>query len=146
MITRRSFTLIEIMISMTLLALISSTFIYKGWDLICEQRFLSSARRVHAEVSSARLNAISYEIDLKLTFEKVGSKSILVISATKIPSALETTLNKKILLANLDLQGEMIFYANGYCDAKDQLILKPIKGNAKDRVVNPFQIDRMKVI
>lgn len=144
-ISKRRFTLFEIVISMALMAMISSMFVYKGWDLICEQRFLSSARRIHNEVCAAKLNAIAYQVAINLTFSKKASKSVLVISASSIPKGLESMLGKEISLPNLELEKEVVFYSNGFCSFHEELVLKPIKGKAKDRLVSLLQIDRMKV-
>ncbi len=145
-IYKNAFTLIEIMISMALLSVISSCFVYKGWDLLCEHRFLSSVRRVQAEVYSAKLNALTYQIDITLKLTEEVGKSVLFIEASNVPKALSSVMNKKIGLPNLKLQKEIIFYSNGYTYPDQALILSPFKGKTKARSIELSLIDRMKVV
>ncbi len=130
---------------MFLLCLISSLFIYKGWELINEHRYLSSCRLVQNEIYAAKLNALSFGHDFTFKFTPEGSKTKLFIECFDPPKLLKSRVNRNINLPNLRLEGEIIFYANGYFWPQDQIICRPIKGNSKPREISLVQIDRMKV-
>jgi len=143
---KRGFTLLEIVISMFLLSIISSFFVYKGWELIAEHRFLSSCRQVQNELYGAKLNALSFNRDFTCRFTREGSKTILYIECVNPPKILKNRVNRKSTLANIQLEGEILFYANGFISPGDVLTCRPIKGHSKPREISLKQIDRMRVI
>ena len=144
-VTKHPFTLLEIVVSMALLAVISSLFVYNGWQMIKEQRYISSIKRVQNEIYGAKLNALSYGRDLTLTFTVSGNKTTLFIDCLNPPKALVSRVNRKIDLPNLALTQKIIFYSNGHTSSKEPIVLIPAQGNSKQRVINLSQIDRMKV-
>ena len=142
---KRHFTLLEITVSMVLLSVISSLFVYRGWDLLSEHRFLSSCRRVQNEIQGAKLNALSFGRDFTFRFSPQGAKTILYIECFDPPKLIKSKVNRKIDLPNLKLEGEILFYANGYISPHDVLLCSPLKGKSKPREISLIQIDRMKV-
>ncbi len=130
---------------MVLLSLISSFFVFKGWELIAQHRFLSSCRRIQNEVYGAKLNALSFGRDFVCRFTPEGSKTKLYIECFDPPKILGNRVNRTIDLPNLKLEGEILFYSNGFVSPSESLICQPIKGNCKAREIPLVQIDRMKV-
>ncbi|MCH9630101.1 MAG: hypothetical protein S4CHLAM37_00940 [Chlamydiia bacterium] len=100
--TKRAFTLIEVIVCISLLSLIGGLFAYKAKDLFSVYNFRSDKRKLINSVELARHLSVSYrsDVEMLITEEKLGYS--LVIKSDEPALEDHNMLFKKVTFTHID--------------------------------------------
>ncbi len=123
-----SFTLIEIMVCMILLAVMGSVMIYNGGKLLQERRFSSSCEKITSEIFLTKSLAITYQIDIHLVLEQKKGKIYMTRNTDFAPENIKSLFDSPLELPELvfgkdDEVKEFYFYGNGWIEGNEKVIL-----------------------
>jgi Tfp pilus assembly protein FimT len=121
-----SFTLIEILVCMMLLAMAGSVAIYKGGKLLQERRFSTSSEKIISEILLTKSIALTYGLDINLVLEQKNGKIYLTRKTDSPPHLLIALFQKPTSFSELVFGKEneekvITFYGNGWIEGEDRL-------------------------
>ena len=128
MMIKKSFTLIEILVCMMLLAMAGSVAIYKGGKLLQERRFSTSCEKITSEINLTKSLALNFQIDINLLMEQKKGKIYLTRKTDSPQSSIKalfhtTVAFPEIVFGKEDETKEIYFYGNGWIEGEDRLTL-----------------------
>lgn len=120
---RNSFTIIEVLVCLTILSLASSFVLYKGWAMLKEKRIATSQNKLASEIFLTKQLALSYQIDMDLILEQKEGKVYLTRKTETPQGTLKGVFNTPILLPEMpwvegEGQKEIHFYGNGWIEGQ----------------------------
>lgn len=127
-IKRKPFTLIEILVCLTLLAIAWSLLVYKGGKLLQERRFSSSCEKLTSEIFVTKSLALTYQIDIDLVLEQRNGKFYFSRKTDFAESNIRSLFQSEIVFPELvfgkeDEKKELHFYGNGWIEGDDKITL-----------------------
>jgi hypothetical protein len=123
---RNSFTLIEILISLSILVSIGVLLATKGYSFLQERQFYASMQRLSDEIYLTKIFSATYQIDIDLHLSKDGDNIILTRITDYAPKkTLNHLFNKKEKYKNISLKDKDLyihFYGNGFIEVEGTLL------------------------
>ena len=123
--TKRSFTLLELLICLTLLSLVGSLFAIQGKQLFERYFFTQETAKLRDVLQLAKEYACCYQCDIEVAFAKSGSSWLLKIQTDEPLLKQEALFLKPVRLSkieNIDLQAShILFSGSGWVFPQDKL-------------------------
>ena len=134
---KKPFTLLELLICLTVLSLIGSLFAVKGKKLFDQYAFKQEVSKVRDILQLAKEYAFCYQSDVEVVFSKNTNHFFIEIRTDEPLLKKESFFIKKYRLAkvsSIDLDGSsLLFSGSGWVFPKSDLV---IKGNRQTVIIN----------
>jgi prepilin-type N-terminal cleavage/methylation domain-containing protein len=147
--TKRLFTLLEVMIAISILAIGAGALSYRVSSLIAQKQFETDSGRLKSLLLSSRMLALNTHSDWKLTFKKMKRGWSLQLICREDPDLIypvEPLCQKELTFNNKPLDSFTLdFFSTGQVRPLGEISLK--KGAAKDayqvklKIPDLFQIE-----
>ena len=121
------FTLLEIIICMSLIVSIGLFASFKGYKLLQDARFCNSVKIMSAELRLTHVLASSHSIDIDIHLIQKDNYLELLRTTDNPPESIKQLFNKPIKLNNLHISNQSLtleFYSNGWLTPKEDIICK----------------------